>query len=127
MSAFAERLLGRIEAIERVSVENSRQAADYAAMGEELRDVTGTARSSDRAVTVVAGAGGAITDIRFSEVVSSMQPGELSRSVLSVLAHAQAEAARKQAEVVRSNLGSTEALDRVIAADERLFGAPRPG
>jgi DNA-binding protein YbaB len=126
MSAFAERLCNRIDAIDRVSAENSERAEAYAAMGDELRNVTAEVSSPDGVVTVVAGAGGAITDVRFTDAVRSTQLREASRSVLAALRAAQAEATRKQAEVVRSCLGSTEELEQVIAADERLFGTPRP-
>jgi predicted component of type VI protein secretion system len=124
VNAFAERLLSRIEAIDRVSAENGRRTEVYAALGEELAAVTAEVTSPDGAVTVLAGAGGAITDVRFSGAIHSAQPRELSRSVLSVLSQAQAEAARKQAELVRSRLGSTEELEQVIAYDERLLGMP---
>jgi DNA-binding protein YbaB len=124
MSAFAERLRDRIEAIDRVSAETSRRAEAYAAMREELGNVTAEASSADGAVTVVAAAGGSISDVRFSGAIHSMQPRDLSRSVLAALGAAQAQAARTQAEVVRSNLGSTAELEQAIVADERFFGVP---
>jgi DNA-binding protein YbaB len=124
VNAFAERLLSRIEAIDRISAENSARTEVYAALGEELQEVTAGITSPDGAVTVLAGAGGAISDVRFTGAIHSMQPQDLSRSVLSALSQAQAEAARKQAELVRSRLGSTEELERVIADDERILGMP---
>jgi DNA-binding protein YbaB len=126
MSASSDRLCNRIDAVDQVSLENTYRAQAYAAMGEELKSVTGEAGSPDGAVTVVAGAGGSIADVRFTDAIQSLPPRDLARSVLTALRQAQAEATRKQAEVVRDRLGGTEELASVIDYDERLFGTPQP-
>lgn len=124
MSAAAERLLRRIEAIDTAAAENRQRAEAYAAMGEELKQVTGEATSLGGAVTVVAAPGGIVKDIVFTAAVSSTPPAELARSVRAAVTQAQAEVARKQAEIVRRGLGDTELLDRVLESDHRVFGAP---
>lgn len=126
MNDTARQLLTRIEAIDAAAKHNERNAETYRMMAEELQEAQGTAMSPDGVVTVVAGAGGGITSITFGERVTDTVPEALSASVMSAIAEAQAQAARLQAEVVRRNLGSTEALDQVLDSDERIFGAPRP-
>jgi hypothetical protein len=45
---------------------------------------------------------------------------------MRAIAQARVSAAQQQAEVVRRGLGDTELLDRVLDADEQIFGDPRP-
>ncbi|SEP51628.1 YbaB/EbfC family nucleoid-associated protein [Amycolatopsis saalfeldensis] len=126
MNETARQLLARIEAIDTAAAENGSRAEAYQHMAGQLKDVQGEATSADGVVTVVAGAGGGITSVTFSERSSATAPEVLSSDVLQAIAEAQASAARLQAEVVARNLGDTELLDRVLASDEELFGSPRP-
>lgn len=126
MSDTASQLLRRIEAIDTAAADNRRRAETYQRMSEELKAVEASATSPDGVVTVVAGPGGAINAITFSDRVQTVSPAALSATVMHTLAAAKAEAARLQAEVVRRGLGDTELLDRVLESDERLFGDQRP-
>ncbi|GDY30630.1 YbaB/EbfC family nucleoid-associated protein [Gandjariella thermophila] len=126
MSETARQLLRRIEAIDTAAANNRQRAETYQRMADELKGVEGRASSPDGVVTVVAGPGGEITSITFSEQVRAIAPAALSATVLHTIAAARAAAARQQAEVVRRGLGDTELLDRVLDADERLFGDRRP-
>jgi DNA-binding protein YbaB len=126
MSEVAKQLLARIEAIDTAAAGNRQRAETYQRMADELKGVQGRATSPDGVVTVVAGAGGEVTAITFTEAVRQVPPAALSATVLHTLAAARASAARMQAEVVRRGLGDTELLDRVLDADERLFGDRRP-
>jgi DNA-binding protein YbaB len=100
-------------------------------MNEQLARVEGHATSRDGAVSVAAAPGGAVTRVVFAASVREADPGALGSVVQHAIAAAQADVARKQAEIVRASLGSTEALDQVLAEDRRLFGdkptAPGPG
>jgi hypothetical protein len=122
MTEWAERLARRIEAIDSAAADNRLRADSYRQLTEDLKHVDGTATSPDGVVTVVAGAGGALKSITFSQSVHSVPPAALSAIVMQTVAKAQADAARSQADVVRRGLGSTELLDRVLAEEERVFG-----
>ncbi|WAL64243.1 YbaB/EbfC family nucleoid-associated protein [Amycolatopsis cynarae] len=126
MSGYAEQLLRRIEAIDTAAADNRRRAETYRQMASELKDVTAQAGSPDGAVTVVAGPGGEVKEVRFGDQIRGIAPQALAASVMQTIAAARAAAARRQAEVVRRGLGDTELLDRVLDTDERLFGDQRP-
>jgi DNA-binding protein YbaB len=126
MSETADILLRRIEAIDTAAADNRLRAESYQRMAEGLKDVQGTATSDDGVVTVVAGSDGAVKSITFSPTVRTTDPGALSSTTLRTIALARADAARKQAEVVRASLGDTDLLDRVLAEDQRTFGDEPP-
>jgi DNA-binding protein YbaB len=118
----ADILLRRIEAIDTAAADNRLRAESFRRMAEGLRDVVGTATAEDGVVTVVAGSDGAVKSITFGAGVRTADPAALSSTTLRTIASARADAARKQAEVVRSVLGDTKLLDRVLAEDRRVFG-----
>lgn len=97
-----------------------------------LKDIGSRTTSPDGAVTVVVGPGGVFKGTTFSERVREIAPTTLSATVQQTISAAAAQVARQQAEVLRQGIGSTELLDRVIEADQRLFGnqplprSPRP-
>jgi DNA-binding protein YbaB len=126
MSAAAKLLIDRIQAIDTAATNNRQRVETYQRMTDELKAVEIRATSPDGMVTVVAGPGGAVTAITFSEAIRDTTPSALSAAVLSVLAEARALAARRQADVIRQGLGDTELLDRVLDSDSQLFGDPRP-
>jgi DNA-binding protein YbaB len=126
MSEWAERLARRIESIDTAAGDNRQRAESYRQLTDELKDVAGTATSPDGTVTVVAGPGGTVKSITFSDAISRVAPSTLSTTVMHTIARAQADVARMQADAVRRGLGSTELLDRVLAEDNRLFGDAAP-
>ncbi|MET0236677.1 MAG: YbaB/EbfC family nucleoid-associated protein [Kibdelosporangium sp.] len=126
MTAWAERLASRIESIDAAAVDNRQRAESYRQLTDELKNVTATATSPDGTVTVVAGPGGAVRSITFSEAIHRVAPSTLSATVMHTITRAQAAAARTQAETVRRGLGSTELLDRVLAEDQLVFGDVPP-
>ncbi|MFD1150531.1 YbaB/EbfC family nucleoid-associated protein [Saccharothrix hoggarensis] len=126
MSESADILLRRIEAIDTAAAANRLRAESYQRMAEGLKDVVGTATSADGVVTVVAGSDGAVKSITFGQAVRAADPAVLSTTTVRTIALARADAARRQAEVVRAALGDTTLLDRVLAEDRRLFGDEPP-
>ncbi|GAB2987116.1 YbaB/EbfC family nucleoid-associated protein [Saccharothrix stipae] len=126
MTESADILLRRIEAIDTAAADNRLRAESYRRMAEGLRDVVGTATSPDRVVTVLAGSDGAVKAITFGPAVRAVDPAALSTTTLRTIALARADAARKQAEVVRAALGDTKLLDEVLADDRRAFGDEPP-
>nr|WP_042186506.1 YbaB/EbfC family nucleoid-associated protein [Kibdelosporangium sp. MJ126-NF4]CEL17319.1 hypothetical protein [Kibdelosporangium sp. MJ126-NF4]CTQ91453.1 hypothetical protein [Kibdelosporangium sp. MJ126-NF4] len=127
---WSQRLAQRIQAIDQAAADNRQRAEAYQQMAEELKTVDGTATSPDGMVTVVAGAGGSVQSITFTDSFKTATPDLLSKTVMHTIARAQADAARSQAEVVRRGLGGSELLDRVLSEEERTFGdkpTPDPG
>lgn len=125
MPDTAEQLMQRIEEIDTAAAENRLRAERYQRMTEQLADVVGVATSPDDAVTVECNAGGSIHSITFADRIQSIPPADLAASVQHTIAAAKANAAREQAEVVRSGLGDTELLDRVLGEDIKVFGDHR--
>ncbi|RSM82674.1 hypothetical protein DL991_04785 [Amycolatopsis sp. WAC 01375] len=126
MSEYARRLLSRIEAIDNANADNRRRAEAYQRMEGELQTVEGTATSPDGLVTVVASAAGEVTGLTFGDRARTIEPLALSATVMHTIAAARADAARRQAEVVRRGLGDTSLLDKVLDEDRKLFGDQRP-
>jgi hypothetical protein len=115
VTEWPERLSSRIEAIDAATADNRLRAESYRRLTEELKGVDGTVTSPDGVVTVVAGPGGVLRSITFSDTVRSLAPHALSTAVMHTVARAQAAVARAQADLVRRGLGGTELLDRVLA------------
>lgn len=93
------------------------------AMQAELGQLEATATSPDRGVTVVAGPGGAVLDVRFTEDALRQTPQALSAAVMSTLAQAVAESARRQAAIVEEHLGDDMGLvDQVLETQAEAFG-----
>ncbi|HVW42255.1 MAG TPA: YbaB/EbfC family nucleoid-associated protein [Amycolatopsis sp.] len=126
MSDDVERLLRRIEAIDTAAADTKRRTESYERMAAEMKAVTASVTSPDGVVTVVAGPGGDVERVTFSDRAGRLDPAALSATVTHTLAAARAAAARMQAEVVRRGLGDSDLLDRVLAEDERLFGDRPP-
>lgn len=126
MTESADILLRRIEAIDTAAADNRLRAESYRRMAEGLKDVVGTATSGDGVVTVVAGSDGAVRSITFGAAVRTTDPAALSSTTLRTIASARVDAARRQAEVVRSVLGDTKLLDQVLDEDRRVFGDEVP-
>jgi DNA-binding protein YbaB len=126
MSGYAAQLMRRIEALDTAVADNRRRAEAYQRTERELKDVSASVTSPDGVVTVVAGPGGVVSSVTFSENVHDISPASLSTTVQQTISAAIAAVARRQADVVRRGLGSSELLDRVAESDERLFGDQRP-
>jgi DNA-binding protein YbaB len=122
MSDDVERLLRRIEAIDSAAADTKRRTESYERMAVEMKAVTASVTSPDGVVTVVAGPGGEVEQVTFSDRAGQLDPAALSATVTHTLAAAKAAAARMQAEVVRRGLGDSDLLDRVLAEDQLLFG-----
>jgi DNA-binding protein YbaB len=92
-------------------------------MRGELEDLEATATSPDRAITVVAGPGGAIKDVRFTDDALRQRPQALSSALMSTLRDAVAEAARRQAAIVEEHMGDgTGLVDQVLETQAESLG-----
>lgn len=97
--------------------------AGIGAMQEEISALEAGVSSPGRSVTVIAGPGGAIKDIRLSAEALRQQPGSLSAEIMSTLQRAVAEVARKQAAIVDTHMGGELHLtDQVLETQAQVFG-----
>lgn len=98
--------------------------ANVAAMQSELEELKVTVSSPDHAVTVVAGVGGAIQDIRFTEAAMQLGSQRLSAVVMTAVQDAVAEAARRQAGIVQEHFGDAPVLEQVLETQAEVTGVP---
>jgi hypothetical protein len=120
-----EQMRQKLEFFEQANRAAEARAAGYDAMGTELRTVEASVQSPDRSVTVVAGLSGSIKEIRFTEDARRLSPTQLSQAVMSTLQQAVAAAARRQAEIVQSHVGTEIPIaERVMKTQQEIFGRP---
>lgn len=95
----------------------------YAGMKQEISAIRATASSPDRAVTVVAGPGGAVLDVRLTDQAMRGSARALGGSIMSALRLAVADGARQQAAIVQKYVGDrTNVVDRVMATQREILG-----
>jgi DNA-binding protein YbaB len=106
-----------------VSQSTEERLAHYAEMKEEVSAVRATVSSNDRAVTVVAGAGGSVMDIQVADqALRGANAQTLGRTIMSTIQLALAKAAKAQAEVVQRYVGDRmNILERVNAVQQEFF------
>ncbi|GAB3707694.1 hypothetical protein GCM10027598_11220 [Amycolatopsis oliviviridis] len=123
MSAEFEQLVAEFEKFQS-SIQNvDDRFANIGGMQDELSRLEATATSPDRAVTVVAGPGGAVMDVKFTEEALRQRPEALSAAVMSTIQQAVAESARKQAAIVEEHMGDDlNLVDQVLETQAELFG-----
>ncbi|WP_370950441.1 YbaB/EbfC family nucleoid-associated protein [Amycolatopsis sp. cg5] len=117
MSAEFDQLVAQFEQFQSKLKHVEEPFADLGGMQAELAELEATASSPDRAVTVVAGVGGSIKEIRFAD-----NPG-LGAVVMATLQRAVAEAARKQAVIVDEHTnGALDLVDQVLEVQAEALG-----
>jgi DNA-binding protein YbaB len=94
-----------------------------AGMQSELASLEVSASTPDQAITVVAGPGGAVRDIRFTEDAFRLGPEQLSSELMATLREAVADAARQQAGIVEEFAGGP-VLDQVLETQSEITGVP---
>jgi len=94
-----------------------------AGMQSELANLEVTATSPDHSVTVSAGPGGAVRDIRFTEDALRLGPEQLSDMVMATVREAVADSARQQAGIVEEFAGGP-VVDQVLETQSELLGVP---
>lgn len=119
-----EKLQQQLDRLDTMKQQTGARFARLDGLKEQLEAVEASVTSPDRAVTVVAGPGGGVKSIRFSEEARKLSPTQLSQVATSTLQQAVARAARQQAEVVQGGLGEDSSiLQRVMKTQEQAFGA----
>ncbi|PRX43931.1 YbaB/EbfC DNA-binding family protein [Prauserella shujinwangii] len=123
MSAEFDRLVAQFEQFQSKLKNVDEQFANLGQMQRQIADLEAVATSPDRSITVVAGPGGSVKDIKLTEAALAQQPQALSSALLSTLQQAVAEAARKQAGIVEEHVGDDMHLtDQVLETQAQLFG-----
>lgn len=125
MSAEFDQLLAEFESFQSKLQNVDSRFENVAGMQSELAALEVSASSPDRAVTVVAGVGGAVQDIRFTETAMQLGSQRLGAVVMATVREAVAEAARKQAMIVQEHVGGdAPVLDQVLETQSQVTGQP---
>lgn len=125
MSAEFDQLVAQFEDFQSRLKNVDDQFANMAGMQSELAALEVSVTSPDRAVTVVAGPGGAVQDVRFTEAALQLGTQRLGEVVMSTVREAMAEAARRQAVIVQEYAGDDfPVLDQVLETQAEVTGVP---
>jgi DNA-binding protein YbaB len=123
MTAEFDQLVAEFEKFQAQLQNMDDRFEQLAGMQGELAELEVTATSPDRSVTVVAGPGGAVRDIRVTEEALQLGAQRLSGLLMSVLRDAVADAARQQAGIVEEYAGGP-VLDQVLETQSEVTGVP---
>ena len=95
----------------------------YAGMKEEITAIRASSSSSDHSVTVVAGPGGAVLDIKITDAAMHGSAQALGGAIMSALRLAVADGARQQAAIVQRYVGDRlNIVERVMATQKEILG-----
>ncbi len=125
MTAEFDQLVAEFEAFQ-ASIKNvDDRFEQLAGMRSELESLEVSASSPDRSVTVVAGPGGSVLDIRLTEDALRLGAQRLGATIMSTLQDALADAARQQAGIVQEYVGDdAPVLDQVLETQAEAMGVP---
>lgn len=94
-----------------------------AGMRSELATLETRVSTPDQSITVVAGPGGSVLDIRLTEDAFRLGPEQLSGQLMATLREAVADAARQQAGIVEEYAGGP-VLEQVLETQSEVTGVP---
>jgi DNA-binding protein YbaB len=125
MSAEFDQLVAEFESFQSKLTNVDDKFENIAGMQAELASLEVSVSSPDRAVTVVAGPGGSVQDVRFTEAALQLGPQRLGAAVMSTLNEAVAESARRQAGIVQEYMGGdAPVMDQVLETQSQVTGVP---
>ncbi|TDV51001.1 YbaB/EbfC family nucleoid-associated protein [Actinophytocola oryzae] len=123
MTAEFDQLVAEFEQFQ-AQIQNMDDRFEHlAGMQSELATLEVTASTPDHSITVVAGPGGSVRDIRITEDAFRLGPEQLSSELMATLREAVADAARQQAGIVEEFAGGP-VLDQVLETQSELTGVP---
>jgi DNA-binding protein YbaB len=125
MSAQMDQLIAQFENFQAKVRQAEVRFSGVGDMQERIAQVESTATSPDGTVTVVAGAGGTVTDLRLTAGATRVEAGQLATTILSTLRRAVAGAAQQQAGIVDDTFGDALGVDtsaQVREAQAEAFG-----
>jgi DNA-binding protein YbaB len=125
MSAEFDQLVAEFESFQSKLKDADDRFGDIAEMQSELAGLAVTVSSADRTVTVVAGVGGSVQDIKFTEAALQLGSQRLGEVVMTTVREAIGEAARRQAAIVQEHVGGdAQVLDQVLETQAEVTGVP---
>ncbi|MBP2329356.1 DNA-binding protein YbaB [Kibdelosporangium banguiense] len=113
MSADLERLAAEFERFQARIRQAEVNFGGVAEMQEQVARLEVVATSPDRTVRVVAGAGGAVTDIQLTPDAMRQAAPALAATIMETLRTAVAEAVRRQASIVDESVGAAFGLNTI--------------
>jgi len=123
MSAEFDQLLAEFEQFQ-TQIKNMDDRFEHlAGMQGELQNLEVRATSPDQSITVVAGPGGSVVDVRLTDEALRLGAEQLSAELMATLREAVADAARRQAAVVEEFAGGP-VLDQVLETQSEVTGVP---
>jgi DNA-binding protein YbaB len=123
LSAEFEQLVAQFEQFQSKVKQVDDRFASIGEMQSELSSLEAKATSPDRSITVVAGPGGSVKDIQFTDDALKQRPQALSAALMSTLQQAVAESARQQAAVVDQHMGGDLQLtEQVLETQAEVLG-----
>ncbi|TCO62935.1 YbaB/EbfC family nucleoid-associated protein [Actinocrispum wychmicini] len=125
MSADVERLAAEFAKFQSKIQDAELRFSGVGEMQDQVARLEVVATSSDRTVRVVAGAGGAVTDIQLTPDAVRQPAPALAATIMATLREAVAEAVRRQADIVDEAVGAGFGLntaDQVRQAQVEALG-----
>lgn len=127
MSAHMDQLIAQFENFQAKVRQAETRFAEVGDMQERIAQVETSVTSPSGQVTVVAGAGGTVTDLRLTAGAMHLEAGQLSTMIMSTLRKAVAGAAQQQAGIVDDAFGDALGVntsEMVREAQAEAFGTP---
>jgi DNA-binding protein YbaB len=125
MSAHMDELIAQFQNFQAKVRQAETRFAGVGDMQERIAQLETTVTSPDGNVTVVAGAGGTVTDLRLAAGAMHLEAGRLSTIIMTTLRQAVAGAVQQQAGIVDDTFGDTLGVDtaeQVRQAQAEAFG-----
>lgn len=123
MSAEFDQLVAEFEQFQSQIRNMDDRFEHLAGMQSELATLETRASTPDQSITVVAGPGGSVLDIRITEDAFRLGPEGLSGELMATLREAVADAVRQQAGIVEEFAGGP-VLDQVLETQSEVTGVP---
>jgi DNA-binding protein YbaB len=123
LSAEFDQLVAQFEQFQSKMKNLDDQFGSVAEMQSELSELEAAVTSPDRSITVTAGPGGSVKDIKLTEAALKQRPEALAGLLMSMLQQAVAESARKQAGIVDQHMGGQlNVTDQVLQTQAEALG-----
>ncbi|WP_410643847.1 YbaB/EbfC family nucleoid-associated protein [Amycolatopsis sp. lyj-346] len=125
MSAQMDELIAQFENFRSKVRQAEARFAGVGDMQERIARLETTVTSPDGTVTVTAGAGGTITDLRLTAGATRVEAGQLAATIMNTIRRAAAGAAQQQAGIVDETFGDAFGVDvsaQVREAQAEAFG-----
>ncbi|EID54670.1 YbaB/EbfC family nucleoid-associated protein [Saccharomonospora xinjiangensis] len=125
MSAQMDELIAQFGKFRAKIREAEARFAGVGDMQQKIAEIENTATSPDGTVTVVAGAGGAVTDLRLSPSAMRLGHDQLATVIMTTMRQAVAGAVQQQAGIVDESFGDAFGIntaEQVREAQAEAFG-----